>query len=348
MDKDIKQDEFKKIEEAEEKKVFDIKDIEIFKVGTWNGQQYTEKDLDDMVDSFSEVGNLIKPYIKLGHNEKQDLLKNDGMPAAGWITGLKRKGESLLANFSNVPNKIFDLIEKKAFGRLSSEIIWNLKMQGKTYRRALKAVALLGANTPAVETLDDFINLYTESDYDDIMICNNYTKGVNNMEEAKILQEQLDELTAQLNEMKEKKEEAENYSKELEDKVAAEKEAAKKSEIDNFIKDAIEDGKILPIQVDAFTALCYDNDEDGLKVYSKDDQIIKTSSFDLVKTIVDNMSKIEELKEESSEEIKKEKKLYSKEVDESKDTILNEKIEVYAKEHNIDYVDAYEKVMMEE
>ena len=140
--------------------VYNVDGVEIFKAGKWNGDEYTEADLDDIATSYAEIGGELKPYLKLGHNATQPLL--DGMPAAGWVQNVRRQGASLVADFVNVPKKIKELIDKKAYGRMSSEIYWNLKSGDKNYRRALKAVALLGADTPAVRTLDDFINLYTD------------------------------------------------------------------------------------------------------------------------------------------------------------------------------------------
>ncbi len=50
-------------EAAEEKKKYDadmtryeIKDVEIFSTGTYNGDKYTTKDLDDILDSFGKTG----------------------------------------------------------------------------------------------------------------------------------------------------------------------------------------------------------------------------------------------------------------------------------------------------
>jgi len=139
----------------------DILDVEIWKTGSYNGDEYTETDLEDMAESYAEIGAELKPYLKLGHNSKQPLL--DGQPAAGWIKNVRKVGQSLKADFFNIPAKIADLISAKAYGRMSPEIYWNLKSGEKTYRRVLKAVALLGADTPACKTLDDFINLYTDT-----------------------------------------------------------------------------------------------------------------------------------------------------------------------------------------
>ena len=161
---------------------YDVNDVEIFSSGEWNKDVYTDKDLDDMVIAFNELRNDIKPYIKLGHDDKQKLIQKDGLPSAGWITNLKRVGTKLVADFKGIPKKIKELIEKKAYGRFSSEIYWDLYIGDKKYRRVLKAVALLGADTPAVQNLDDFINLYNENklNYGNLK---NYHIKENDMEE---------------------------------------------------------------------------------------------------------------------------------------------------------------------
>ena len=170
-------DVIKEFKEFKKKNVYDIDDVEIFSVGKWNGDEYTEQDLDDIVKAFNEIGGQIKPFLKLGHDNKQKLIQEDGLPSAGWITKLKRKGNKLVATFSNIPKKIKELIDKKAYGRISSEIYWNVKINNKNYRRALKAVALLGANTPAVNSLDDWVDLYTEDEkknYEKVEYINYY------------------------------------------------------------------------------------------------------------------------------------------------------------------------------
>lgn len=142
---------------------FDVSGVEIFAVGEWNGDKYTVKDLDDMVSAYQETNTKIKPYLKLGHGDEQGLLRADELPAAGWITNLRRNGKKLLADFTRVPQKIFDLITKAAYRRVSSEIYWNFTLDGKKYPRLLKAVALLGGETPAVHDLGDIIGLYSLS-----------------------------------------------------------------------------------------------------------------------------------------------------------------------------------------
>jgi hypothetical protein len=140
---------------------FDVADVEIFAAGKWNGDSYTEKDLDEMVRAFNETKDKVKPYLKIGHSESQSLLRSDELPAAGWIANLRRVGRKLVADFSRVPKKIHDLIKTAAYRRVSSEIYWNFTLDGKKYPRMLKAVALLGGETPAVHDLDDIMSLYT-------------------------------------------------------------------------------------------------------------------------------------------------------------------------------------------
>ncbi len=48
---------------------------------------------------------------------------------------------------------MYDLIAARAYAAVSCEIFWDLKRNGRTFPRALKAVALLGAGVPAVSGL---------------------------------------------------------------------------------------------------------------------------------------------------------------------------------------------------
>jgi len=140
--------------------LYKIEGVEIFASGTWNGDKYTTKDLDDMVTAFAETSKTVKPYLKLGHSNEQSILQNDGFPAAGWIGNVYRDGEKLLADFIDIPAKIFELLKNKAYRKVSSEIYHNITLSGKPYRRLLSAVALLGSDMPAVTSLDDILSLY--------------------------------------------------------------------------------------------------------------------------------------------------------------------------------------------
>ena len=139
---------------------YNITGVEIFSEGEWNGDEYSKEDLNEMVKAFNETKDGIRPFIKLGHDEKQKLIQSDGLPAAGWIERIYTRGDKLLADFSDIPKKIFELIQTKAYRKVSSEIFWNLKIKGKKYSRVLGAVALLGADTPGVFNLSDILANY--------------------------------------------------------------------------------------------------------------------------------------------------------------------------------------------
>lgn len=147
---------------------YNLKGVDIFSAGTWNGDKYTVEDLHEIVAAFNETKVGVRPYIKIGHDKDQDLIKNekdfpqrDGKPAAGWIDRVYVEGQKLKADFSEVPKKIYDLIQKKAYRKISSEMFWNIKLNNKIYKKMLGAVALLGANTPGVMNLDDIIAMYS-------------------------------------------------------------------------------------------------------------------------------------------------------------------------------------------
>lgn len=142
---------------------YSLSNVPIFSAGTWHGDVYSEPDLDAIVESFQVVG--FKPPIKLGHSEKQKLLQEAGLPSAGWIERVYRSGKILFADFSNIPKKIFQLLERKAYGPVSVELFWNYKdtKNGKTWPRVLRAVALLGADIPEVTTIDGTLSLFDES-----------------------------------------------------------------------------------------------------------------------------------------------------------------------------------------
>ena len=306
---------------------YDIKDLEIFEAGTWNGEKYTERDLDDMVESFQAIGYKLKPYVKLGHSDRQDLLQKEGLPSAGWITGLKRMGSKLLADIKNVPEKIYELIQSKAYGRISSEIFWNLKDEGKTYRRALKAIALLGADTPAVTSLDDFINLYTEADYEKLILCNNKETDMED-KDVKTYEMKIENLETEIKnyEMKlsEKDKELSEKDKIIE-QYQAEKIKAFNQSVSDFLDVQVKDGKMTPAQKEKICALVHDEED-----------------LEKVRQFVADQGQVVPMGETSKhQEIDKGEK--------SEGDILDEKIKSYMKEHQgISYADAFTAVAWEE
>lgn len=138
----------------------DILGVEVFGIGEWNGNPISSRDLDTIVESFKATWQRLKPAVWLGHDRGQPILRNTGLPAAGWVENLRRAGDKLLADFKRVPAKVADLIDAGAYRRVSVGLIGKYRMGDSVYDLALQHIGLLGAMTPAVDNLDDIIAQY--------------------------------------------------------------------------------------------------------------------------------------------------------------------------------------------
>ena len=65
-----------------------IHGLEIFATGEHKDKDFTDEDLDEIVDNFNKLGpggkNILQPPAVLGHEENQELLDRSDLPAAGW------------------------------------------------------------------------------------------------------------------------------------------------------------------------------------------------------------------------------------------------------------------------
>lgn len=222
---------------SDESETQNLENIEIFQAGTWKDVEYTNADLDEIAANFIKLKDQIKPPVKLGHNDKQELLKTDGMPAAGWITSLKRVGDKLVADISDMPNKIAQIVKNKGYARISSEIYTNLKdSQGKIHGKVLKAIAFLGQDIPHLKSLDDIVAQYDSLD--------NEYRSVIFMADAK---KDVKEEETKTEEKEEKKEEEtktdDKKEEESVDKKENEKEEMKEEEEEEKDKDKSVDTK---------------------------------------------------------------------------------------------------------
>ena len=131
----------------------DIKGAEIFATGKWNTLEFDERDLDAIVENFEKLKEIHHVPLKLGHNKEQKV--TDGQPALGWVKRIYRQGQKLLADFVDMPKVIHDAVKKRLYRTVSIELLFNVDHDGNKYNQVLDAVALLGADHPAVNTLAD-------------------------------------------------------------------------------------------------------------------------------------------------------------------------------------------------
>ena len=337
----------------------EIKGVEIFSAGIWNGDKYTEKDLDEMVNNFFETKDTIRPYLKLGHDKDQKLLQADGLPAAGYIGNLYREGAKLIADFVDIPDKIWRLIENKAYRKVSSEIFVKLTAGEKVYDYLLGAVALLGADTPGVMNLNDILARFgvesfealksycNDKKFEDIKVYDletNILEGPMPKTEREIeletkLKERENALKALEAEKKEfsksKDEHSEALKKALEDKEAAEKEArefkekAQKETLERQVESLISEKVISKGQRDLALQILGPE----LKTYTVGDKKDQTK-FDLLKEFAKLSAKNSDVNlEENSEEGDSKAKGYT-----------TEEVQKYADEHKLSFGDAYAKM----
>jgi len=140
-----------------------IEGVEIFSEGLWNGKEVKGEDIDNIIRSFEDSG--WRPRLKIGHNDEQGFLQADGFPAAGKIARLYKKGKKLVADFVDIPKKIYDLIKNKVYENVSCEVWTDFRFnKEKTYPKFLSAVSLLGTEMPAVTNLDSIHALFSASE----------------------------------------------------------------------------------------------------------------------------------------------------------------------------------------
>jgi len=139
-----------------------LKNLQILRVGAWRGSagetRFELDDLEALVSSYGALGSKtgFRPHLKLGHTDAQKFFgQRNGFPSLGEVTNVWRDGEVVYADITNVPEALLDLIEKRRYTQLSIEIYPSYEYEGVKYRNVLAAVALLGAELPAVKGLND-------------------------------------------------------------------------------------------------------------------------------------------------------------------------------------------------
>lgn len=138
------------------------------------GDRLTVKDLEEFAANAAELAGEIRAPLKIGHSAGQRLARASGLaddehPALGWVENVRVQGDKLVADLRAVPRKLAALIRAGAFRTRSVEFrpAYTSQKTGRQYGRVLTGLALLGAQAPAVKTLDDIVALYGDHEPDD-------------------------------------------------------------------------------------------------------------------------------------------------------------------------------------
>lgn len=239
-------------------------DAEILAPGKWNDINITLEHMEQAVNNFRALGDLIDVPLKFGHNKKQKM--TDGQPALGWVTDIWIKSGRIMARFTDMPKIVYEAIKAKRYKNVSIEGMFDVEHKGKKYGFVLKAVALLGVDMPAVNTLNDlqtyliakndlqFTNLVT---FTSISGVHKHSTGEGTMtpEEEAALRQQLADTRAENITLSAEKTVAETKAKKSEeDKLSSEKTAlftAQKVELTASGEKLVKEGKATPAQRDA-------------------------------------------------------------------------------------------------
>jgi hypothetical protein len=129
-----------------------IRGMEIFRVGTWNGRKFEEEDVKRMASNFKDLKDQLIPKLKITHREKQETLA--GLASFGDIVDIVAREERgslrLFADIDFVPKKVAEWIRDRRFAERSIELRYGFKIEEKIYKDVITAVSLLGHEIPAV------------------------------------------------------------------------------------------------------------------------------------------------------------------------------------------------------
>jgi hypothetical protein len=118
-------------------------EVEVFRAGEYGARgSWQVADLDRLVAGYD--AGVHEAPVTLDHAQEG--------PALGWVAGLRRAGDRLVARLRGLNPELLRLVREGAFKKRSVEIYRALNETGGPY---LKAVSFLGAAAPAVKGLAD-------------------------------------------------------------------------------------------------------------------------------------------------------------------------------------------------
>lgn len=215
--------------------------------------------------------------LKFGHNDDQPI--TDGMPALGWVERIWREGENLMADFRDVPAVVMAAIKRGLYKFTSVELLRKVKAklaseEEREYPFVLDAVALLGADPPAVSGLSDLqaLTYARESDlissFERIEFSSNTSprrEDHTRMDELEKLRKQLDDEREKARKLEAEKVELTRSKDELEASNAKAKAEATRGRVNGLLDTAVSDNRMTPAMREQFVALHRLADDDAIE-----------------------------------------------------------------------------------
>lgn len=174
-------------------------DAEILAAGEWSVSvggkvKITAAHIDQAVNNFRALRSLVDVPLKFGHNPEQKM--TDGMPALGWVDDVWVKSGKVMARFVDMPQIVFEAIKAKRYKNVSIEGLFDVKHKDKEYGFVLTAVALLGVDMPAVNTLNDLQTYLSASN--DLQFASAVNFSINDEGESQMTPEEIAALQTRL------------------------------------------------------------------------------------------------------------------------------------------------------
>lgn len=258
--------------------------------GTWDAMtgrvSFSEDDLDEIVKSFSLLDLAGRVPLKFGHNKEQPV--TDGQPALGWVGRIYREGRKLLADFTDLPKVVYDSIKAGRYKFVSVELLGDVRASNRVIRWVLDAVALLGADQPAIGSLKDLQSLTMargsglQSDVRVALMRDHSVTGVkptmadDPKDDVKALLARLNAAEQERDQLRIKAartEEAETKLTELQSKTLAEKVTAHRASLMAAFETPIKEKKILPAVREQFKRIYKTETDDVLNVTAADAEV---------------------------------------------------------------------------
>lgn len=267
----------------------------IFKTGkhtdsSGNEKQWTEKDLDKIVETYDPSKH--EAPIVIGHPKSN-------APAFGWVDKLKRVGDTLYALPKQLANEFVEMVNKGLFKKRSI----SLYPDG-----TLRHIGFLGAQPPAVKGLPDVE--FKDDDQSATIEGEQFTDledagdQKSDNEKIKELQKQIDIYQKQLSDMLAKEREFEQLQSKyaeiiveknrLEAELNKQKRESEEKEFEEYLDKAISDGRLLPKMKEPITKI--------FRIISLTPEFefsegVKTQSTDVIKEFIEKMPKLIDFKE---------------------------------------------------